>query len=229
MSSWSVDTAHRAVSLSLIVKLFSSLTSFMIPIPVVFQQLLFVLDSLLQPGLHYGLLVWEIISFSSVCQQNKTEFIASTIIIIITFTNLDSFWLSPPISFFLSFWLLLESRCRISCSSLVQTWIQEKNEKTTLINKKWIEKMGICGFRGLTYKVSTEEAGSWALLLTHDATTADAVVNKFVLLGKALTGISTWEYNSQPVLSLFIIETDKLVFFLCWRRRATVFLGLKEE
>lgn len=43
------------------------------------------------------------------------------------------------------------------------------------------------------YQASTEEAGSWPLLLTYNAATADAVVDKFVLLGKALTRMPTWE------------------------------------
>lgn len=45
----------------------------------------------------------------------------------------------------------------------------------------------------LAYQLPTEEAGPGALLLAHDATTGDAVVDKFVLLSKALTGMSTRE------------------------------------
>ena len=71
------------------------------------------------------------------------------------------------------------------------------------------------GLKTLPYQVSTEEAWSGALLLTHNATTADAVVDEFVLLGKAVTAMSTREYDSQPVLSLFCIEIDKLTFLLC--------------
>lgn len=43
------------------------------------------------------------------------------------------------------------------------------------------------------YQASTEEAGSRSFLLTYNVTTADAVVNKFVLLGKTLTGMPAWE------------------------------------
>lgn len=93
----------------------------------------------------------------------------------------------------------------------------------------WLKTEMICkGSKRLTYQASTEEAGPRALLLTNDATTADAVVYKFVLLGKAVTGISTWEQDSKPVLSLFIIEVDKLSFLLCCRS-AAVFLSLRKQ
>lgn len=42
-----------------------------------------------------------------------------------TFSN------KPPISFFLNFWLLLESLCKISCSSLVHT-LKKKTQKRSL-------------------------------------------------------------------------------------------------
>lgn len=67
----------------------------------------------------------------------------------------------------------------------------------------------------VNYQASTEEAGSRALLLTHNATTADAVVDQFVFLGKALAAVSTWENDGEPVLPFFIIEIDKLIFLLC--------------
>lgn len=78
----------------------------------------------------------------------------------------------------------------------------------------WI-KTEILGTERRAYQASTKEAGSRALLLTHNATTGDAVVNELVLLGKALAGVSAWKYDGQPVLSFFIVEINKLIFLLC--------------
>lgn len=78
-----------------------------------------------------------------------------------------------------------------------------------------IKKKKFWDSKRLNYQTATEEAGSRALLLTHNATTADAVVDQFVLLGKAFTAMSTWENDREPVLPLFIIETDKLIFLFC--------------
>lgn len=66
--------------------------------------------------------------------------------------------------------------------------------------------------KNLPYQVSTEVAGPRPLLLTHNSTTAEAVVDKFVLLSKAITGMSTWKQDRQPVLPLFIVEANKLIF-----------------
>lgn len=49
-------------------------------------------------------------------------------------------------------------------------------------------------------------------MLAHNATAADAVVDELVLLGETLTGVSTWKYDGQPVLSFFVVQINKLVF-----------------
>lgn len=69
--------------------------------------------------------------------------------------------------------------------------------------------------RKLPYQAPTEVARARALLFTHYSATADAVVDKFVLLSKTLADMSTWKHDRQPVLPLFIIEANKLVFLFC--------------
>lgn len=49
-------------------------------------------------------------------------------------------------------------------------------------------------------------------MLTHNVAAAQAIVDEFVLLGETLTGVSTWEYDRQPVLSVFVVQMNKLVF-----------------
>ena len=132
----------------------------------------------------------------------------------------------PSASFLVSgfCWSLVEE----SPAPLLCKPISEKKVIKQHLNRKWEMLLPYIDWNGVTYQVSTEKAGTWALLLTHNTPTADAVVNKFVLLGKALTSVSPWEQNSQFVLALLSIEIDKLSFLLCWRG-ITVFLGLKEE
>lgn len=78
------------------------------------------------------------------------------------------------------------------------------------------------------YQASTEQARTRALLLTNNAPTADAVVDELMLLGKALTRVSTWEYNRQPVLSFFVVQINKLVF-LFGRGAVSALLGLRKN
>lgn len=78
------------------------------------------------------------------------------------------------------------------------------------------------------YQISTEQAGTGALLLTHNAAAAQAVVDEFVLLGETLTGVSTWEYDRQPVLSVFVVQMNKLVFLFGWGA-AFALLGLRKH
>lgn len=82
--------------------------------------------------------------------------------------------------------------------------------------------------RRLAYQASTEQAGTGALLLTHNATAADAVVDELVLLGETLTGVSAWEYDRQPVLSFFVVQINKLVFLFGWGDTSTL-LGLEKH
>lgn len=80
-------------------------------------------------------------------------------------------------------------------------------------------------FISRSHQLATEEAGARALLLTHDAPAADAVVDEVVLLSKALAGVPPGEHDGQPALTLFAIEIDKLGLLLGGRGDAA-FLGL---
>lgn len=62
-------------------------------------------------------------------------------------------------------------------------------------------------------------------MLTHNASTSDAVVDESVLLSETLAAVATGEQDGQLVLSLFSVEVDKLVF-LFGRRNAAAFLSL---
>lgn len=78
------------------------------------------------------------------------------------------------------------------------------------------------------YQISTEQAGTRALLLTYNAAAAEAVVDEFVLLGETLTRVSTWEYDRQPVLSVFVVQMNKLVFLFGWGT-VSALLGLRKH
>lgn len=88
--------------------------------------------------------------------------------------------------------------------------------------------MEIGSTRRCAYQASTEQAGTGALLLTHNAAAADAVVDELVLLGETLTGVSTWEQDRQLVLSFFVVQINKLVFLFGWGAGSTL-LSLRKH
>lgn len=75
------------------------------------------------------------------------------------------------------------------------------------------------------YQASAEQARSRALLIAHDAATADAVVDELVLLSQAIARVSSRKQNGEFVLPFFCIKVDKLIF-LFGRRQAAALLAL---